>query len=82
MNGLLKNFLERKTVFGTIARHRRYKRLEKKYTKWKQKGFVLPMPHFGKLQVLREYAEKYKPAVFIETGTYKGDMVYAMLHRF
>lgn len=40
------------------------------------------MPHFGKQMVLAEYAERFSPAIFIETGTYRGDMVDAMLNQF
>jgi hypothetical protein len=82
MDKTLKSLLERTTLLGTLARRRRRKRLERKYSEWKQKGSVLPMPHLGKQRVLTEYTEKFSPAVFIETGTYKGDMVYAMLDQF
>lgn len=82
MNETLKNFLERTTLVGTLARRRRRKRLERKYSEWKKNGSVLPMPHLGKQRILAEYAEKFSPTVFIETGTYKGDMVYAMLNQF
>jgi len=40
-----------------------------------------PPPAF-KHHVVSEYQEKYDHAVFIETGTYKGDMVNAQLHNF
>jgi hypothetical protein len=82
MEETIKNFLERTTVLGTVARLRRRKRFEKKFTEWKKKGSILPMPHFGKQQVVAEYAEKFAPPVFIETGTYTGHMVYAMINKF
>lgn len=78
----MKNFLERITFLGHLARRRREKRLEEKYIKWQSKGSVLPMPHFGKQKVVEEYAKKFTLPVFVETGTYKGDMVYAVLNRF
>jgi hypothetical protein len=53
--------------------------LEKKYESWKRKGSVLPMPCLGKQIVVKGYAEKSSASVFVETGTYKGDMVYAMV---
>ena len=38
----------------------------------------VPPPHVVKQRVLREYAERYELKVFVETGTYRGDMVQAM----
>lgn len=58
------------------------KRFENTYLKWRQSGSVLPMPHYGKQKVVAEYAESFPIRVFIETGTYTGHMVYAMLNRF
>jgi hypothetical protein len=38
----------------------------------------VPPPHIVKQHVLRRYAEQYHLTVFVETGTYRGDMVAAM----
>lgn len=40
------------------------------------------MPHYGKQQLVKQYADKFPRPIFIETGTYTGHMVYAMLNRF
>jgi len=82
MPGTLKNIVERNTLLAALARRRRNKRLKDKYSKWKQAGSVLPMPRFGKQEAVRECAQKYKPTIFVETGTYNGDMVYAMQPHF
>jgi hypothetical protein len=37
------------------------------------------MPDRGKQQVVLEYIKTYAPDVFIETGTYKGKMVYEVM---
>jgi len=74
----LKYFLERTTPLGTLARFQRKKQLEKKMRKWEKKGSPLPMPNLGKQQVVIEHIKNYSPSVFIETGTYKGKMVYAI----
>jgi hypothetical protein len=37
------------------------------------------MPNWGKQSLVKEYITKFTPAVFIETGTYKGKMVYAIM---
>jgi len=75
----LKYFLERTTPFGTLARFQRKRQLEKKMREWKRKGSPLPMPNLGKQQVVIDYIKRFSPAVFIETGTYKGKMVYAVM---
>jgi len=75
----LKYFLERTTPFGALARLQRQRHLKKKFQQWQRNGAVLPMPNFGKQQVLIEYIKKFSPEIFIETGTYKGKMVYAVM---
>lgn len=78
----LKKYIERTAFFDSISRQRRKKRLLNKYHVWKKAGSILPMPHYGKQLTVLEYIESYKPLVFVETGTYKGDMVYAFQHKF
>jgi hypothetical protein len=75
----LKYFLERTTPFGTLARIHRQMKLEKKLNKWEKDGASGPMPNLGKQRVVVEYIKNYSPEVFIETGTYKGKMVYAVM---
>ena len=72
-----KYFLERTTPFGALARFQRNRQLRKKYDLWQASGAVQPMPNWGKQSVVIEYIKRFQPEVFIETGTYKGKMVYA-----
>ena len=37
------------------------------------------MPHLGKQRVVLEYIRMFSTRVFVETGTYKGKMVYAVM---
>jgi hypothetical protein len=46
--------------------------------KWELGGRLHPPPHLVKQSVLREYAERYSLRILVETGTYVGDMVFAM----
>ena len=78
----MKNFVERTTPLGMFLRLKREKRARKKFLEWKSKGSNLPVPHYGKQKVLLEYIERFAPKVFVETGTYTGHMVYAMLNKF
>lgn len=36
------------------------------------------LPHLMKREVIKHYAQKYKINAFIETGTYKGDMIHGL----
>jgi len=74
-----KDFLERTTFLGAMARHHRLRQLKKKYTIWQRQGMGGAMPNYGKQQTVIEYIKRFKPQVFIETGTYKGKMVYAVM---
>jgi|WetSurMetagenome_2_1015567.scaffolds.fasta_scaffold10160_6 hypothetical protein len=50
--------------------------------KWEKKGRPLPPPHRFKQLVIDDYQNAFKANILIETGTYKGDMVYAMKDKF
>jgi hypothetical protein len=82
MEQTIKGFLESRTFLGTLARRRREKRFRAGYVQWEKNGSALPMPHYGKQLVVAEYAARFAPPVLVETGTYTGRMVYAMLDRF
>jgi hypothetical protein len=50
--------------------------------RWEQNGRPVPPPHIVKQKVIKEFQEEFKINILIETGTYKGDMVYAMKNNF
>ena len=74
----IKYFIERTTPLGALARCQRQRQLKRKYQLWKQEGGIAPMPNYGKQSVVIDYIKKFSHEVFIETGTYKGKMVYAV----
>src|SRR5829696_283483 len=45
---------------------------------WEKQGRPSPPPHIVKEDLIRDYAGTFNTNVLIETGTYLGDMVYAM----
>ena len=49
---------------------------------WKLRGEPVRSPHLVKQRTVREYADRYRLRVLIETGTYYGEMVSAMKNRF
>jgi hypothetical protein len=50
--------------------------------RWEKTGYPLPPPHIVKQLSIKEYQDKYKYPLFVETGTYKGAMVEAQKNRF
>ena len=58
------------------------KRQSRKYKTWPQNGCPVPPPHQAKQKVVKEYQKKYGFKTFIETGTFKGDMIKAILPEF
>jgi hypothetical protein len=49
---------------------------------WTLKGKGQPTPHLVKQGIIRSYRRKYDLEVLVETGTYLGEMVGAMLDEF
>jgi len=49
---------------------------------WERAGKPAPPPHIVKQHILSTYASAFSTDVLIETGTYLGQMVYAMRNRF
>lgn len=53
-----------------------------KYLSWILSGRPVPADGDIKRMILRKYADTYKLRTFVETGTFNGDTVAAMLGRF
>jgi hypothetical protein len=50
--------------------------------RWEQQGKPSPPPHVLKQRIIKDYAKQYNCSVLVETGTYMGDMVYALCKNF
>jgi len=50
--------------------------------RWEARGRPVPPPHPVKQAILRDYARRAGTRVLVETGTFRGDMVEAMLPAF
>lgn len=55
---------------------------KKEYQNWRQEGKPMPTPHIVKQMTVKAYAAKYGTDVFVETGTYLGEMVSAVKYSF
>jgi hypothetical protein len=49
---------------------------------WREAGRPVPPPHAVKQQVVREYRDRFGIETFVETGTFKGDMIDAVSGQF
>ena len=56
--------------------------IRKTYGEWLRKGKPAPVPHRVKQMVVKSFAEQYQVRGFVETGTYLGDMVWAVKNDF
>lgn len=50
--------------------------------KWKQEGRPVPPPHYVKELVIKQYQNMFDINIFVETGTYMGEMVSAVKNKF
>jgi len=48
------------------------------YASWSTAGRPLPLPHLAKEPVVREHVARLRVPVFVETGTFLGEMVDAI----
>ncbi len=74
----LRKLLQRTPLYGAYKALGHYP----DYWYWKLRGEPPRSPHLLKQRTVREYAEKYGLRTLVETGTYYGEMVAAMKHRF
>ncbi len=52
------------------------------HSTWVKNGTSFPPSHWAKQQLVKRYATDHQLSVFVETGTYLGDMVFAMQNQF
>lgn len=74
----LRKLLQRTPLYGVYKSLGHYP----DYWYWKLRGEPVRSPHLLKQRTVREYAERYKLHILVETGTYYGEMVAAMKNRF
>ncbi len=65
----------RKTTYYTLVIQYRQK---KEYTQWLKNGKIGLTPHLINQATVKAYADQYKMGTFIETGTFMGEMVFAV----
>ena len=73
-----RKFLQRTPFYGVYKALGHYP----DYWYWQLRGRPIRSPHLLKQRTVREYAERYRLRILVETGTYYGEMVAAMKNRF
>lgn len=66
-----------KNTFRLLPQSVQEKYRQYKFEQWESQGRSIPPPQVVKLFKIRELQSKHNCQYFIETGTYKGDMIYA-----
>jgi hypothetical protein len=74
---LLRLYSTAKTTIRSFDLRKKSFDLRKELFCWEKKGRPLPPPHLYKQKTVKEYAKAFSITTFIETGTYKGDMIEA-----
>jgi len=74
----LRRFLARTPFYGVYKALGHYP----DYWYWQLRGRPIRSPHLLKQRTVRDYAQRYRLRVLVETGTYYGEMVAAMKRRF
>jgi hypothetical protein len=69
----------KKTIPYEVLKYRRDLEARRE---WEENGRPSPPPHIVKELVIKDYARTFGTSVFVETGTYLGDMVYAVRKSF
>jgi hypothetical protein len=84
MNGLLKNVFNRLPVWLQNFIKYNYNKItrDKIASEWRKAGSVLPPPHSVKQLTVESYRRNYGCELFVETGTYLGEMVLAQKKNF
>ena len=74
----IRSLLKRSSVYSTFKQLGHYP----DYWYWKLRGEPRRIPHIVKQRTIIEYAQAFGLTTLIETGTYYGEMVAAMVGRF
>ncbi len=78
-------FTEKIVPQPIIDLYKQYKNLyaaDQTRKKWELAGKPLPPPHVIKQQAIRYYQKRSGYSILVETGTYKGDMIFAQMDSF
>ncbi|MDB6025719.1 MAG: hypothetical protein JWM68_1942 [Verrucomicrobiales bacterium] len=70
------------STFKSLVRRLTMSSSERIRCEWVDAGKPLPPPHEIKQSILKDYAARFGLGTLVETGTFKGDMVFALRKSF
>jgi len=79
---LVKNILKKTPLYDYYRAASTASRQKKELSEWLKSGRGVPVPHLVKQQTIKKYAQDYNIGILVETGTFFGDMIAAMLDSF
>lgn len=74
----IKDIVKKSIPYDVLKFHRDRKALRS----WEKIGRSSPPPHVVKETLIKDYARAFNTRILVETGTYMGEMVYAMRKSF
>jgi len=77
-----KEIIRNAPVYEVYRRWRSHRLERKALQLWEKSGRPVPPPHVVKERAVKSYGRRFGLQVFVETGTYLGDMVDAIKWRF
>ncbi len=81
MAGILEG-LHSYIIWQRIKKDSRDENRRKYLNEWVRSGKQVPPPHVVKQEVIRKYQNDYSIKTLVETGTYRGEMVYVQRNHF
>jgi hypothetical protein len=78
----LKTALKKTPLGEAWLRFRAGRRAVQDIAHWETRGRPVPSPHAYKIQTVRRYARQFATPVLVETGSFMGDMVFAVKNSF
>ncbi|MDA7921684.1 hypothetical protein N9Z18_01540 [Verrucomicrobiales bacterium] len=82
IKSLLKKIAQALGVYHSIRNRLKAYRDKRELREWRELGKPVPPPHMVKQRAILKYAREFKCEALVETGTYLGDMVAAMIEDF
>lgn len=82
MKQALKAILRTTPLYPPLRRWVVAGRRRQEIAAWEKRGKPVPPPHVFKQTIIRDFARAFDLQTFVETGTFRGDMVEAMKPRF
>ncbi len=78
----IKTLLKRSPLAGPLRSLAMTLRLRRAHSEWLSQGKPIPPPHAIKQRTLWMLARRFRTRIFVETGTYRGNMLEALKYRF